>query len=261
MNTIVTNRFILCHDELKRLRKVRSSRQFALSLDYLPQSLSEILKGRRDVTLELLRKGVEKYAMNPVYLLTGKGSFFSELDSYQSEKKADTDLSSSVIYLVPHLLGKKYASERRNDLFLSSLENIKLPGINSLGIKLRAFEIQSEKWYPSFLPGDILISEKIDPTNGVKTISNDKVYVIVTKNGVRVNKIDLHSITKGVLTLYFENKKEKSFELKLSEMLELWEVKLKITRNVENENITLNSLLSEIKDIRQLLYSSANTLV
>lgn len=261
MNTIVTNRFILCHDELKRLRIVRSSRQFAMSLDYLPQSLSEILKGRRDVTLELLRKGVEKYSMNPVYLLTGSGDFFSNLDHSPAEMKEETDPSSNIIYLVPHLLGKKYATERRNNLFLSSLEKIKLPGINSLGIKLRAFEVQSEKWYPSFLPGDILISEKIDPSKGVKTISNDKVYVIVTKNGVRVNKIDLNVISKGMLSLYFEDKKEKKIELKLSEMLELWEVKLKITRNVENENITFNSLLSEIKDIRQLLYNSVNALV
>ena len=29
-------------------KRIKSSRQFALSLDYLPQSLSEILKGRRD---------------------------------------------------------------------------------------------------------------------------------------------------------------------------------------------------------------------
>jgi len=86
---------------------VRSSRQFALSLDYLPQSLSEILKGRRDVTLELLRKGVEKYAMNPVYLLTGNGDFFSELDEYQPEKLEEKSNASNVIYLVPHLLGKK----------------------------------------------------------------------------------------------------------------------------------------------------------
>ena len=261
MNTIVTNRFILCHDELKRLRKVRSSRQFALSLDYLPQSLSEILKGRRDVTLELLRKGVEKYAMNPVYLLTGNGDFFSELDEYQPEKLEEKSNASNVIYLVPHLLGKKYASERRNSQFLSSLENIKLPGVNSLGIKLRAFEIQSEKWFPSFIPGDILIAEKLDPAIGVKSINNDKVYVIVTKNGIWVNKIDLNAISKGVLTLCFENKKGKSLDLKLSEMLELWEVKFKITRNVENENMTLNALLSEIKDIRQLIYSSTNVLV
>jgi hypothetical protein len=106
-----------------------------------------------------------------------------------------------------------------------------------------------------------LIAEKLDPAIGVKSINNDKVYVIVTKNGIWVNKIDLNAISKGVLTLCFENKKEKSLDLKLSEMLELWEVKFKITRNVENENMTLNALLSEIKDIRQLIYSSTNVLV
>jgi len=49
---IVTKRFIKCHDKIREDNRVRSSRQFALSLDYLPQSLSEILKGRRDVTIE-----------------------------------------------------------------------------------------------------------------------------------------------------------------------------------------------------------------
>ncbi|MFT5385521.1 MAG: hypothetical protein ACI81W_002929, partial [Saprospiraceae bacterium] len=68
--SIVTQRFIKCHNHLKEEGTVRSSRQFALSLDYLPQSLSEILKGRRDVTIELLRKAVEKYKINPVYIYT-----------------------------------------------------------------------------------------------------------------------------------------------------------------------------------------------
>jgi len=56
---IVTERFIKCHNLLKEENRIRSSRQFALSLDYLPQSLSEILRGRRDVTIELLRKAVD----------------------------------------------------------------------------------------------------------------------------------------------------------------------------------------------------------
>ena len=120
MNTMVTDRFIYCHDELKRLRKVRSSRQFALSLDYLPQSLSEILKGRRDVTLELLRKGVEKYEMNPVFLLTGKGSHFSQPDEWLPAKGSiDAPSVSDVIYFFTQMLGKKYAEERRKSQLLS----------------------------------------------------------------------------------------------------------------------------------------------
>ena len=84
MNSVVTQRFIKCHNKLKDDQRVRSSRQFALSLDYLPQSLSEILKSRRDVTIELLRKAVDKFKFNPVFLFTGEGPMFmSEEDHCQ----------------------------------------------------------------------------------------------------------------------------------------------------------------------------------
>jgi hypothetical protein len=259
---MVTDRFIFCHDELKRLRKVRSSRQFALSLDYLPQSLSEILKGRRDVTLELLRKGVEKYEMNPVFLLTGKGSHFSQPEKWLSAKiSTDASANSDVIYFVPQMLGKKYAEERRNSQFLASLECLKLPGAHLKGLNLRAFEVQTDNGYPAFLPGDVLIAEKLDPASGVKSISTDKFYVVVTKNNILIHKIDLNSLSKGVVNLYLGNKEEKITSVKLSDILEFWEVRLKVTRNIENENMTLNALLSEIKDIRQLLFNSSNALV
>jgi len=63
------------------------------------------------------------------------------------------------------------------------------------------------------------------------------------------------------VNLYLDNKEEKITSIKLSEILEFWEVRLKVTRNIENENMTLNALLSEIKDIRQLLFNSSNALV
>ena len=262
MNTMVTDRFIFCHDELKRLRKVRSSRQFALSLDYLPQSLSEILKGRRDVTLELLRKGVQKYEMNPVFLLTGKGSHFSQPEEWLPSKNAvDAPADTNAIYFVPQILGKKYAAERRNSQFLASLECLKLPGAHLNGQNLRAFEVQTDSGYPAFLPGDILIAEKLDPASGVKSIFNDKFYVVVTKNNILIHKIDLNALSKGYVNLYLGNKEEKITPIKLSEILEFWEVRLKVTRNIENEGMTLNALLSEIKDIRQLLFNSSNALV
>lgn len=71
MNT-VTKRFLDCFEQLKRTHKVRSGRHFAVSLDYLPQSFSEIVNGRREVTVELLRKATEQYCLNPAYLLMGQ---------------------------------------------------------------------------------------------------------------------------------------------------------------------------------------------
>lgn len=262
MNTIITTRFIMCHDELKRLKIVRSSRQFAISLDYLPQSLSEILKGRRDVTLELLRKGVEVYQMNPIYLLTGEGDFFSSKEGGANPNMAKNTLElNNVIYFVPNILNKKYSIERRNKNFLNSLEVIQLPRINKTNSLFRAFEMNTDKWNPTFSIGDILVSEKLDPTLGFKSISSDKMYVLVTKSNLYFNKIDLSLIKKDLILLHYSDKRMKNFEIKISEILEIWEVKTKITGSIENENVAFNVLLSDIKDIKQMLYNSTNALV
>lgn len=73
MRDQVTVRFIECYEYLKTQGIVRSARQFALSLDTYPQSLNEILKGRREVSLCVLRRTVERYHVSGDYLLTGMG--------------------------------------------------------------------------------------------------------------------------------------------------------------------------------------------
>jgi transcriptional regulator with XRE-family HTH domain len=75
-NHIVSQRFIKCHNKLRDTKVIKSSRQFAMELDYLPQSLSEILNGRRDVTIEVIRKATEIYRFNPTFLFTGEGEWF-----------------------------------------------------------------------------------------------------------------------------------------------------------------------------------------
>ena len=73
MRDQVTVRFIECFEYLKLKGQVRSARQFAISLDTYPQSFNEILKGRREVSLCVLRRFSEKYHVSGDYLLTGMG--------------------------------------------------------------------------------------------------------------------------------------------------------------------------------------------
>ncbi len=107
---IVSRRFVNCHDYLKENKIVRSSRQFALALDYLPQSLSEILKGRRDVTLAVLQRSVEIFEINPIYLFTGKGDMFFEDMSKKVIRhpghKSDIEFESKVLDEISHLSEK-----------------------------------------------------------------------------------------------------------------------------------------------------------
>ncbi|MFT5018167.1 MAG: hypothetical protein ACI9G6_002951, partial [Limisphaerales bacterium] len=102
MNNVVSQRFIKCHNKLREEKRVRSSRQFALSLEYLPQSLSEILKGRRDVTIELLRKAIAEYKMNPVYIMTGDGPMFMTEETNQSFRVLTTIRTPTDDELIVH---------------------------------------------------------------------------------------------------------------------------------------------------------------
>lgn len=70
----VTYAFIKAFNLLKEYGFFATNKEFAESIDYLPQSLGEILKGRRDVTIEVIRKLVSEYPVSLDYLFTGEGN-------------------------------------------------------------------------------------------------------------------------------------------------------------------------------------------
>ncbi|MBK8602051.1 MAG: hypothetical protein IPN87_02755 [Saprospiraceae bacterium] len=49
MANVVSQRFVLVVNKLIKDSTVKSARKLSQSLDYLPQSLSEVVKGKRDV--------------------------------------------------------------------------------------------------------------------------------------------------------------------------------------------------------------------
>jgi transcriptional regulator with XRE-family HTH domain len=75
-SNIVTKRFVKCVKQLRDNNTIKTSRQFAQELDCLPQTLSEILNNRRDATVEVLRRAVERHHFNPIFLFTGEGAMF-----------------------------------------------------------------------------------------------------------------------------------------------------------------------------------------
>ncbi|MEO3210718.1 S24 family peptidase [Parabacteroides distasonis] len=75
---IVTERFIQVFNNLKDRVFFETNKEFADSIDYLPQSLGEVLKGRRDVTIEVIRKLVIEYPISLDYIFTGEGTMLIE---------------------------------------------------------------------------------------------------------------------------------------------------------------------------------------
>ncbi|SKC47417.1 hypothetical protein SAMN05660236_0847 [Ohtaekwangia koreensis] len=78
-------------DELIELGRVENMKEFCHRLDYLPQSLSQIRKGKRDITIELLSKVFFEFHGNPVFILLGYGPKIVEENTMPVIPKNDVD--------------------------------------------------------------------------------------------------------------------------------------------------------------------------
>ena len=191
-NSVVTQRFINCHNKLREERRVRSSRQFAMSLDYLPQSLSEILKGRRDVTIELLRKSVEVYKINPVYIYTGEGPMFMSEEDHKSFRVltivTDSHDDERIVHVpVPAQAG--YAGEMTDPTFIQDLPTFTLPDYKYKVGTHRAFDVAGDSMEPTLFEGDKVICSYLEPTLWENSLKDNYVYVIVTRGDVVVKRV------------------------------------------------------------------------
>ncbi len=265
----VTERFIECHNRILQLKRVKSSRQFAIMLEYLPQSLSEIVNMRRDVTIELIRKASEVFQINPVYLFVGKGEMFYEEEVEQiRELTLITNASGeSKILFVPASLHEKYALHLLSPDILKELPTFSLPDPTYNTEYFRCFEMKGDHMEPTIFDGERLVGRYLEPIFWRNSIKDNLVFITVTKSEVFIGRLLNHlQETKSVI-IHSDNKFYKNISVKASEIQEVWQVSLKISpflsspRNpneifkFELENIIQsNKIISEnLKDMEKQL--------
>jgi hypothetical protein len=227
----VTKRFIECHNKVLELKKVRSSRQFALMLDYLPQSLSEILKERRDVTLELVRKAAEVFNISPVYLFMGKGEFFYEdkMDQVRELTMVTNIAGESKIIYVPAGLQSRYASNKFKAHIMEELPVFSLPDQNYNSEHFRCFEVVGDQMEPTLYEGERVVGRYVEPMFWNNGIKDNMVFVLVTKSDVHIGRAINHlKETKSIL-FTFDNSYFKSMQIPKAEIQEVWQIALKIS--------------------------------
>lgn len=256
MNSVVTQRFINCHNKLKSDQRVRSSRQFALSLDYLPQSLSEILKNRRDVTIELLRKAIELYKINPVYLFTGEGPMFMKEEGHNSFRVltivTDAQNDERIIHVpIPAQAG--YASDLGDPVFVQNLPSYSLPDYKYKVGTHRSFDVSGDSMEPTLYEGDKVICSFLEPTLWTNAVKKNYVYVFVTASDVIVKRISENNADNKSLQLMSDNNYYEPFEMKLSDIREIWYVRAKISPFLPSPQNVKNLLREEVRDLKDAM--------
>ncbi len=272
MNTvsIITQRFIKCHNKLRENKTIKSSRQFAVDIDYLPQSLSEILKGRRDVTIEVLRKSVETFKFNPFYLFTGEGAMFLTEENNKSLHVLTvmTDVTNEErIVHVPVPAQTSYASELDNPKFIQDLPNFTLPDYKYKVGTHRSFDVAGDSMEPTLFEGDKIVCSYIEPTLWELGMKDSYVYVIVTQDDIVVRRAYNQLKTNKLIEVHCDNKFYEPYEIPLSMIREIWYVRAKISPFLPAPNRIqhlvyedMNSLKSTITEQSRLIENLNQTI-
>jgi hypothetical protein len=260
MNSIVTQRFINCHNKLRKEQRVKSSRQFAMQLEYLPQSLSEILKNRRDVTIELIRKAVEVYKMNPVYLFSGEGPLFMKEDDHKNFKVltivTDTQNDERIVHVpIPAQAG--YASESSDPVFVQELPTYTLPDYKYKVGTHRSFDVSGDSMEPTLFEGDKVVCSYLEPTLWESSLKDSYVYVLVTKGDVLVKRVQNRIRDEKCINLISDNAYYEPYEVKISDVVEIWYVRAKISPFLPSPSNVKNMIKGEMDDLRKTIQNQS----
>lgn len=256
MNSVVTQRFINCHDKLKKDQRIRSSRQFALALEYLPQSLSEILKHRRDVTIELLRKAIANFKINPVYLFTGEGPMFMKEEDHKNFRVltivTDSQNDERIVH-VPMPAQAGYASESSDPTFIQDLPSYTLPDYKYKVGTHRSFDVAGDSMEPTLFEGDKVVCSYLEPTLWESSLKNSYVYVVVTKGDVVVKRVQNRIKDEKLVRLISDNPYYEPFDMKVTDIKEIWYVRAKISPFLPSPGNIKSAMHDEISDLQTTL--------
>ncbi len=230
--SVITQRFIKCHNKLRENKIIKSSRQFAVDIDYLPQSLSEILKGRRDVTIEVLRKTIEKFKINPIYLFTGEGAMFLSEDDNKSLRvltvMTNTSDEERIVH-VPVPAQTAYANELNDPKFIQNLPSFTLPDYKYKVGTHRSFDAAGDSMEPTLFEGDKIVCSYIEPALWESSMKDGYVYVIVTQDDIVIRRVNNLLKINKLIEVHSDNNFYEPYQIPLSMIREIWYVRAKIS--------------------------------
>jgi hypothetical protein len=252
---IVSQRFLLCFQRLRDEGRVRSARSFAQALDYLPQSWSEVINGRREVTIEIIRRAAEVFQFNPTYIFTGEGDFF--LDSIPAGFRLTTVLSAETgqekIVHVPLAAQAGYPVGLADVNYIQNLPTFSLPDHRYLLGAHRCFDMAGDAMEPILFEGDKVIGSFVKPDFWPSSLKSNHVYVLVTISEVLVRRLENHLIDKGELYLISDNPYYKPHIIPGIEVLEIWQVRSKISPFLNTPPEHMDSLQDQVRMLQETI--------
>lgn len=250
MESIIYGHFEQVYIALKQAGKIKSVRQFAISLDIAPQSMDLIVKGKRNVTLDLVRKLASRYHVNANYLCLGEGPMFRD-----PQESNDEGADCGRITYVPVSAAAGYGDQFRDPVYLQDLPTFSLPEAKYKHGVHRCFDVSGDSMEPTLYTGEKVVCSQMEQQYWKSSIRDGEVYVVILHGDVLVKRVINRIAESRTLHLHSDNDFYPARVVDISEVSEVWHVNVKISSFSSSPASQRDSLYDEIAQVRAELQS------
>lgn len=241
---------------LMRLKLNKSQREIAESLNITRDRYAKYEDNKADPPLDLLQLIARFHHVSIDLLLSVDLRKINMADLLKMEDNrillpitVDHEGNDN-IEIIPHKARAGYSTGYADPEFIENLQRISLPFLKNG--KFRAFPVEGDSM-PPHREGSFIIGKYVERLGDIR---DGKTYIVLTKNeGIVYKRLNRNG--KNELMLHSDNTVYKPYEIKASEVLEVWEFACSLaTKEHEPEDLSsenIKDILQELrKDIREL---------
>ncbi len=262
-NCIVTARFIDIIHHLQKRKDFTSLRQFAKSIDFHPQCLNDILKGKRKVTIDVIRKMTETHQLNPNYIFSGQRPMFNKSGEAANDAPivsvvVDKQNNEQIVH-IPVKAQAGYTDQLHDPVYFQDLHTYSFPGYDLNHGSFRSFDIAGESMEPNLFHGDMVICRFVDPTILKKQLVDHFVYVIVTTDSIIVKRV-INKLEEGFIECHSDNDFFDPIRIEQKDIKEMWEVKTKVSPFLQSKKNLRSGIHDQIDIMKETINEQSGSI-
>lgn len=246
---------------IRHLRKLKglTQEQFANEVNITRSRVSSYEEGRSEPSIAFLIT-ISDYFKLPIDVLVkndlsySKESSFIEIGNQRVLFPITVDSEEdNLIEIIPTEASAGYLLGYNDPEYIEQLQRIKLPFL-PVG-KHRAFPIKGDSMHP-MKDGSYVVAQFIESINDVK---DGVSYIVVTKNdGITYKRVYNKLEENNTLLLVPDNKNYETYNIPVSEIVELWEFTCSInTQEYDERDLKISSIATMLTQLGVELKSLA----
>lgn len=223
-----------------------SQKEFAEKIGITQGALSQLESGKSGLSLSTITKISQAFNVDCNWLILGIEDYNdSYFDSYKKVLR-----SPPLIPLVNEQAHAGYISQCSDEEYVKTLDVYKIPGFEEGHYRL--FEVKGDSMLPTVCPKEFVITEQV---KDISTIENGLIYVVVAKDSIVVKRVYKYEGQPVSYILKSDNSDYKTYSMDSESIIEVWQVKAKISSMVEQESYMqserFQSIENEIKQLKE----------